>query len=255
MMNLTIDIETIPSQRPDILEDIRASKQVELDAALLAIAPPGNYKKQETIDAWMADEAPKVAAGLQLAFDHDVDAAYRKTSLDGAFGEICVIGWAIDDGAPQAVFSDNNERLVLTVFAEALAKQIKPSDNFSTTVIGHNVVNFDLRFITQRSIIHRVRPHMVIGRAAMAKPWETEKVFDTMVQWSGAGKTIKLDKLCKALDVPTPKNGIDGSKVWDFVRSGKIRDVAEYCKRDISATRDVFRRMTYSEVMQMSLAA
>lgn len=244
-MNLTFDLETIPSQRPDVLEDIRASKQSELDAALLAIAPPGNYKKQETIDAWMADEAPKVAAGLQLAFDDDVDTAYRKTSLDGSFGQICVIGWAIDDGAPEAVFSADDEQCLLRAFADALSQQVRRADELATTVIGHNVANFDLRFISQRSIIHGLRPHPVIGRAAIAKPWETEKVFDTMVQWAGIGNRIKLDKLCNALSVPTPKTGIDGSKVWDFVKSGRIAEVAEYCKKDCVATRLVYRRMTF----------
>jgi len=66
-----------------------------------------------------------------------------------------------------------------------------------------------------------------------------------MVQWAGTGGRIKLEKLCKALSVPSPKGGIDGSMVWDFVRNGKIEEVAEYCKRDIVATRKVHQIMTF----------
>jgi hypothetical protein len=59
-MNIVIDIETIPAQRPDVMAEIRESKQTELDAAVAGVKPPGNYKKQETIDAWMADEKPRI---------------------------------------------------------------------------------------------------------------------------------------------------------------------------------------------------
>lgn len=255
MNTITIDIETLPSQRPDVLEEIRASKQAELDYNLASIAPPGNYKKQETIDVWMADEAPKVAKALTAAFDADVDAAYRKTGLDGSFGQICVIGWACNDADSQAVFSQDDERHVLKSFQALLASQIRRTDELLTCVVGHNVSAFDLRFITQRSIINGFKPHPVIARAAMAKPWETDKVFDTMVQWAGVGNRVKLDKLCKALSIATPKGDIDGSKVWDFVQAGKIAEVAEYCKRDVKATREVYYRMNYLEVQQMALAA
>ena len=254
-MNLVIDIETVPAQRPDVLADIRATKEADLAIALANIAPPGNYKKQETIDAWMTEEAPKIATSLNAAFESDVDATYRKTSFDGAFGQVCVIGWAVDDAEPQAVYGLDQEASLLGFFAHELSMQIGRSHELMTTVIGHNVAAFDLRFLFQRSIVNGVRPHPIIARAAQAKPWESEKVFDTMVQWSGIKDRISLDRLCKALSIQTPKGDIDGSKVWDYVKAGKIAEVAEYCKKDVEATRAVFRRMTYAEPVKLELAA
>lgn len=258
-MNLFIDIETIPAQRPDVLEEIRATKQEELDAALAAIKPPGNYKKQETIDEWMANEAPKIAAGLRASFDSEVDDAYRKTGLDGAFGQICVIGFALNDAAPETIIADaldnNSERILLETFGHWLTDLIPPSEGFTTTVIGHNVTGFDLRFLAQRSIVHGVRPHLVIARAANAKPWEQDKVFDTMIQWGGAGAKPggSLDKICKALSIPTPKGGdITGATVWDAVKAGRIEEVAEYCKRDVEATRQVYRRITFQAIEEFA---
>ena len=115
-------------------------------------------------------------------------------------------------------------------------------------MIGHNVAAFDLRFLMQRHIINGVRPHVVIGRAAQAKPWEQDKVFDTLIQWAGNGAKAggSLDKLCKAMSISSPKDGIDGSMVWDFVRDGRIDEVAEYCARDVAATRTLHRRMTFN---------
>lgn len=252
MTALYIDIETIPAQRPDVLADIRASKQAEFDAALAAIAPPGNYKKQETIDEWMLTEAPKIAAKLGADYETAVDDAYRKTSFDGAFGQVCVIGFAIGNAEPSHLRAINltaeAERDLLMAFTDCLSESIPANEAFTTVVVGHNVVGFDLRFLVQRYIINRVRPHVIIARASQAKPWEQDKVYDTMVQWGGAGAKPggSLDKLCKALSIPSPKGAMDGSKVWDFVKAGRAAEVAEYCAKDVAATRAVHQRMTFS---------
>ena len=239
--HLYLDIETIPAQRPDILADIRAAKQLELDQAIAAVRAPGNYGA-EAAAKWMTEKGAAQIADLRAGFEADVDEAYRKTSFDGAFGQICVIGWALNDDQPRTVHG-LDERAVLRAFGESL--DIPRSAHFSTCVIGHNVAAFDLRFLAQRHIINGIRPPFVISKAAQAKPWEVEKVFDTMVQWSGVGSRISLDKLCKALGVPSPKGEIDGSKVWDAVQVGRLKDVADYCARDVDAVRQVHLRMTF----------
>lgn len=246
-MNITIDIETIPAQRPDVMAEIREQKQAELDAAVASIKVPGNYKKQETIDEWLLNEKPKQEKALRDAFEADVDEAYRKTGLDGAFGQICVIGCAFNDEAPIMTFRADwlDEVGVLQDFNCLLTDRVNRSDEFSTCVIGHNVIGFDLRFLVQRHIVRGIKPHIVITRAAQAKPWEPEKVFDTSAQWAGSGGRISLDKLCRALEIPSPKDGIDGSKVWDAVRDGRLEEVVSYCARDVIATRAAFLRMTY----------
>lgn len=242
-MNITIDIETIPAQRPDIMADIRETKQAELDAAIAAV----KYKKQETIDEWIANEKPKQIQALRDSFDASVEEAYRKTGLDGSFGNVCVIGFAFDDG-PVQLISSLNESSVLSAFNEAL-DPIPSSEIFKTCVIGHNVVAFDLRFLAQRYIVNGIKPHPVIARAAQAKPWDIDKVFDTSSQWTGSASTrISLDKLCKALSIPTPKDGITGATVWDAIKEGRIEEVAAYCAKDVKATREAYKRMTFQTV-------
>ncbi len=98
----------------------------------------------------------------------------------------------------------------------------------------------------QRYIINSIRPPLVLKRAAEAKPWETEKVFDTMIQFAGVGNRISLDKLCLALSIQSPKGDMDGSKVGQYVADGRLEEVSEYCKRDVEATREVFKRMTFA---------
>jgi len=251
MTALYIDIETIPAQRPDVLEAIRASKQAELEVALAAVKAPGNYGA-EAAEKWMLDKGHAQISALNCAFEADVDEAYRKTSFDGAFGQVCVIGYAVNGEAPQYVRADDltasGEVALLEAFSCALTDLIPANEVFTTVVVGHNVVGFDLRFLVQRYIVNRVRPHAIIARASQAKPWESDKVFDTMVQWGGSGAKPggSLDKLCKALSIPSPKGAIDGSKVWDFVKAGQIEAVAEYCAKDVAATRAVHQRMTFA---------
>ena len=251
--HLYLDIETIPAQRPDVMQEIRDGLQATLDADIACCKPPGNYKKQETIDAWMAEEHPKAVQALRDCFEADVDAAYRKTGLDGAFGQICVVGFALEDDAPKTFYVEDwqnqkDEIAVLQAFGAYLQETIPPAEHLSTTIIGHNVIGFDLRYIMQRCIVNKVNPHGIISRAAQAKPWETDRVYDTMLQWGGSGAKPggSLDKLCKALSIKSPKGDITGATVWDAVKAGRIAEVADYCAGDIRATREVHKRLTFA---------
>jgi 3'-5' exonuclease len=251
MPNLYLDIETIPTQRPDVLEEIREGCISELEQSIAAVKPPSNYGADAASKWWMEKGNPQITA-LQAANEAAVEEKYRKTGLDGAFGQVCAIGIAYNDDAPKVVFIQewkhpDAEFLLLSDFCNLLHEIIAPRLDLQTTVIGHNVASFDLRFLVQRSIVLGIRPHTVIARAAQAKPWETEKVFDTMVQWAGVGKTISLDKLCHALGLPR-KGGITGADVWPMVQAGKIQEVADYCAQDVIKTRLAHKRMTFQSI-------
>jgi 3'-5' exonuclease len=224
-VNLFLDIETIPSNRADVREYIAAT-----------VCPPAQMKKADTIKAWEENDKPAA-----------IEEAVAKTGLDGSFGRVCCIGWAWDDEPVKSVHDAEDEAKLLRLFAESL--RVDPSERFTVAVVGHNVASFDLRFLVQRHIVNGIRPPMVIARAAQAKPWEIEKVYDTMVQWVGASNRVGLDKLCLALGVPSPKGDLDGSKVWQYVQDGRIEEVAAYCRKDVEATRAVWRRMTFSPVL------
>jgi hypothetical protein len=222
---IILDIETIPTQRDDVRAFIAKS-----------VTHPGNIKKAETIAAWNENEKPAA-----------VEEAVSKTGLDGAFGQVVCIGVDLfDNGNPTTIYG-LDERELLTKLNAAVADALDASEAFSTTIVGHNVSAFDLRFLAQRYIVNGIRPHPVIGRAAQAKPWESEKVYDTMVQFAGVGNRISLDKLCLALGLPG-KGDITGADVWPMVQAGKLQEVADYCADDVRKTRAVFKRMTFAEV-------
>jgi hypothetical protein len=220
---LILDIETVGTSRKDVIDYIAAT-----------VKPPATYKKAESIEAWHKEQGPDAIAE-----------AVAKTGLDGAFGQVVCIGYQLDDMESPFVMHGLNERELLESFSKMLNECIDEKDVMATSIVGHNVSSFDLRFLMQRYIVNGIRPPFVIKRAAEAKPWESEKVFDTMVQFSGIGNRISLDKLCLALSIPSPKGDMDGSMVGQAVAEGRIVEVAEYCKRDVSATKEVFSRMTF----------
>jgi hypothetical protein len=242
-MNLYLDIETIPTQRDDVRDYLSASLRDEITKAMESVSAPANYKDADKIAQYIADKK----ASLQAEFAAKLADKIHATGLDGSFGRVFCIGWAQDDDEPTTVYG-TDERYVLETFGKCL--RIDPNEQHSTTVIGHNVSAFDLRFLSQRFVVNGIRPPFVIARAAQAKPWEQEKVFDTMVQWAGVGQRISLERLCLALSIPTPKAEFDGSMVWQYVQDGKHDEVARYCERDVEATRAVHRRMTFQTVEQ-----
>jgi hypothetical protein len=221
MTKITLDIETIPAQGQAAHEYIAKT-----------VKPPKTMKVKATIDKWHAED--KAGAIIE---------EIGKTSFDGAFGQIVCIGFAIDDSEAISVH-DMAESKVLTGFNEALSS-IPVSDWYTTTIIGHNVADFDLRFLYQRYIVNGIKPHPIITRAAKAKKWDSEKVFDTMAEFSGIGKSISLDKLCFALGMEG-KGDISGADVWPMVQAGRLEEVAEYCRHDVTITREVFKRMAFA---------
>lgn len=236
-MNIFIDIETVPAQDPEAIKMLRA----ESDEEKLLIKAPSNYKDEAKIKEYILAK--------QIEIDTAFEERYRKTSFDGAYGQIACIGYAIDDEPAQSVWGAmwaRDEKHVLNVFFNILKEAYNPNDQMRPTFIGHNLIAFDLRFIHQRSIMLGVKPPSFIP--FKAKPWDTT-VFDTMTEWAGVGNRVSLAKLCKVfgLDAKGSEIGeeIDGSKVWDFVKDGRIEDVARYCEGDVERTRQVYKRLNF----------
>lgn len=109
--------------------------------------------------------------------------------------------------------------------------------------VGHNILDFDLRFIYQRSVIHQIKPSREIPFAR----FRNSPIFDTMHEWSKWGREhASLDLLAKALSIPSPKESLDGSKVYPYYRAGKIAEIVNYCKCDVDSVRQVYRRLTFT---------
>jgi hypothetical protein len=220
---------------------VRADLEAQAKEQKAAVKAPANYKDEEKIKAFIAEKHAEI--------DADVDAKWRKTTFDGAYGEICMLAFAIGDSEPfvEDQKSAGSESKLLRWFRDTLEEKIKESERRQTLIIGHNVVDFDLRFIWQRSVIHGMQPPLWLPWHA--KPWD-DRVFDTMVKWSGVRDRVSLDKLCRVLGIETKGfeigEDIDGSKVWDFWKAGKIPELRKYVAGDVKRVYEVWKMMSFA---------
>lgn len=219
MRRLFLDIETLPAsaEQHEILKMLFEKKEA---------------KKKDKAEA-----------------SEDFEQFLLGTSFDGAFGHILCIGFAVDREPADILNGDGNEKKMLQDFWAMVDSISIPSRNpnypdYGVQFIGHNVMDFDLRFIYQRSIILGVKPAYDLNFAR----YRSYPIYDTQREWvKWANSSVGLEKLALALGVPTPKDGIDGSQVYDFYQAGKVNEILEYCKRDVEATRQVYNRMTFSQ--------
>lgn len=225
-MNLYLDIETLPTNDPEVIAEIAA-----------AIKPPANYSKPETIAKWM-DENKEAA----------IKEAVHKTGFSGMYGSIACICYAFDD---EKVFSvdcrEGEARMLEQLYSHVYDMAgIKTHDGLvqqPITLVGHNIIGFDLPFIKHRSIILGVIPPLGMRKSFDAKPWSNE-VADTMLMWSAdKEKRASMDKLCRAFGIPG-KGDFDGSMVaetWPV----DPQKVIDYCKNDVIRTRQMHKRLTF----------
>lgn len=214
MKTLFLDIETLPAD----------------EASHNALGYLYERKQEKARKRAGTTEGAPVPAAVD---SKDFEQFLLGTSFDGAFGRILCIGYAVDDEPTDVLTGDECD--ILRRFWE-LARTVR-------RFVGHNVMDFDLRFIYQRSIVCGIRPSVDLSFAR----YRCDPIYDTMKEWVKWSNTnVGLEHLALALGIPTPKEGIDGSQVFDFYNAGKLDEIANYCKRDVETTRAVYKRMTFA---------
>ncbi len=195
---------------------------------------PAPGDKIELIKSFWNESRRKNSNSKEVAGINDFDTFFRNTSFQGEFGRIFCIGYATDDDQADCLVGD--EKDILRKFWD-IAKEAR-------LFIGHNIMEFDFRFIYKRSIINGIRPSRGLNFAR----YRSDPIFDTMKEWEKWGaQGTSLHRLSIALGVTSPKEeGIDGSKVYDYFLAGKGDDIAKYCMRDVVATREVYKKMTFN---------
>ena len=212
---LFFDIETIPTKDKQVIERIAST-----------IRPPGNIKKKESIDAWMAEN-----------YEQALKDEIHRTGLNGAYGSVACIAFATN-GKIHNTTLDLNETQCIKSFYEC----IEDYEVFS----GHNIAGFDLKFLKHRSMILGIKPPKNILKAMNAKPWD-DCIRDIMLMWDpDKNKMTSLDLMCWLFGVKHDHDGFDGSMVaetWPV----DPQKVIDYCISDVKATREIYYKMMFEE--------
>jgi len=110
------------------------------------------------------------------------------------------------------------------------------------TIVTFNGRGFDVPFIYLRSALLNVP---ITRKNWLGYRFQTEPHCDLAEQLTfygvsgreGAARRFNLDFYCKAFGIESPKShGVTGMDMNELVASGRYREIAEYCLRDVKAT-------------------
>jgi hypothetical protein len=175
---------------------------------------------------------------------------FRRLSLDGVWGRILCICLIIEQG-------ERNRRLLLGMdpatrsfhldearTLNAFWRLLADFDVRYDLLCGFNLLDFDLLFIYQRSIINRIKPTVQIP----FKRFCSRPIYDVMWCFTQWRRRISLDEVSRALGLESSKqDGIDGSRVYDLYLAGEHEAIADYCERDTLLVQDIFKRLNFIE--------
>ena len=245
-MNVFMDIETIPSQKEgvkeqfikDSIENFKAPSSLSKTQAAtdlgISAADAKFTGKDDMIAKWEAHFAPIKAEEVGIE-------NWKKTSFDGAQGELFSIAWTIGDEPVIGSFREpgHSESVLLEYFFDSIKRNI---GNLKPFFVGNYIAGFDLKFLFKRAVILGVKPPFPLPHFGRHE----QHYYDLQQAWEGFNGRASLDSMCKALGIPGKPDDIDGSKVWQFVEAGEYQKVMDYNKLDVEEARTLYNRFTFN---------
>jgi predicted PolB exonuclease-like 3'-5' exonuclease len=175
------------------------------------------------------------------------ESLYPRAGIYAEFGKIICISCGViqGTGAQKKIllksFSGDDEKLLLAEFSEMLKKW---SAGEPKLLCAHNGKEFDFPYLCRRLIINGMTIPSLLNTSGK-KPWEVNHL-DTMELWKfGDFKSYtSLNLLAHTLGIPTPKDDIDGSRVWEvYWKDKNISRIVTYCQKDVITAAQVFLRI------------
>ncbi len=161
---------------------------------------------------------------------------------------ICAISCALREGNNFKVWTlgdaDSSEAEIIQRFFDGI-------DKFTPQIISWNGSGFDLPVLHYRGLIHGINAsrYWDLGEDDKDFKWNNYisryhmrhlDLMDVMAMYN-ARANAPLDDLAKLCGFPG-KLGMDGSKVWDAYKAGKIEEIRNYCETDVANTHLVYLR-------------
>ena len=198
-------------------------------------------------DEWRALWDKKAESLLRNRESETADTIYPRAGIYAEFGKIVCISCGVIQGSAAGKkivlksFFGNDEAIILSQFSEMLQKW---SGNEKRFLCAHNGKEFDFPYLCRRMLVNNI-PLPSLLDIAGKKPWDIPH-FDTMELWKfGDYKSFtSLNLLAHTLGIPTPKDDIDGSMVWEvYWKEQNLARIATYCQKDVVTTAQVLLRM------------
>lgn len=161
---------------------------------------------------------------------------------------ICAISCALRQGDHFSVWTlgdeDASEAEIIQRFYDGIEK-------YTPQIISWNGSGFDLPVLHYRGLLHGVNAsrYWDLGEDDKEFKWNNYisryhmrhlDLMEVMAMYNGRANA-PLDDLAKLCGFPG-KLGMDGSKVWDAFKEGKLSEIRDYCETDVANTHLVYLR-------------
>lgn len=177
---------------------------------------------------------------------------YERAGIWAEFGKIiCIsVGYFTFKGDLRKFRTTSfygDEIKILKDFKNLLISHFSQADHL---LCAHNGKEFDFPYIARRMIIHNIELPYKLNLFGK-KPWEVPHL-DTLDLWKfGDYKTYtSLKLLTNVLNIPSPKDDIDGSEVYRVYYEEKDMDrIINYCEKDTIAVAQIFLRLRGDSIL------
>ena len=179
---------------------------------------------------------------------------YARAGIWAEFGKIICISVAFfNPGSKEKQlrvrsFFGDNEIEILQDFKDLLDTHFSKPNHL---LCAHNGKEFDFPFIARRMLVHGINLPKKLNLFGK-KPWEVPHL-DTLELWKfGDYKNyISLDLLTATLNIPTPKDDIDGSQVAEvYYKQRNFDRIVNYCEKDTIAVAQILLRMNNESILE-----
>ena len=179
---------------------------------------------------------------------------YPRAGIYAEFGKIVCVSCGVIQGNDEQrkivlkSFYGDDEKKLLTEFIDMLNKWATGEAKF---LCAHNGKEFDFPYLCRRMIINGLSIPSLLNISGK-KPWEVNH-YDTLELWKfGDYKSFtSLNLLAHVLGVPTPKDDIDGSMVWEvYWKEKNLERIVTYCQKDVVTVAQILLRMNGEQLIK-----
>jgi 3'-5' exonuclease len=201
----------------------------------------------ELPEEWKSLWAVKAGYLLRNSPDETAESIYPRAGIYAEFGKIICISCAVllGNGDQRKLiiksFCSDDETQLLRQFNDMLNKWTVDGTKY---LCAHNGKEFDFPYLCRRLVINGL-PIPPALQLSGKKPWEVNHL-DTLELWKfGDFKSYtSLNLLAHTLGIITPKDDIDGSRVWEVYWLEKDPNrIVTYCQKDVTTVAQVFLKM------------
>ena len=178
---------------------------------------------------------------------------YERAGIWAEFGKIiCIsVGYFAFKGEERSFRLKTfcgEERELLLEFRDLLENHFGRPQHL---LCAHNGKEFDFPYIARRMLIHNMELPNKLNLFGK-KPWEVPHL-DTLELWKfGDYKHYtSLKLLCNVLNIPSPKDDIEGSQVRDvFYLEKDVPRITSYCEKDVLAIAQILLKLRQEPLLE-----